>query len=38
MPGFGGTLDSTQLAQVVTYTRVTFGGADPAETVADCAG
>lgn len=38
MPGFAARLDDTQLAAVVTYTRVAFGGADPAQAVDDCTG
>jgi Cytochrome C oxidase, cbb3-type, subunit III len=36
MPAFGGTLSEEQLASVVAFERVRFGGADPAETLTDC--
>ncbi|MGH8951076.1 MAG: c-type cytochrome [Acidimicrobiia bacterium] len=36
MPPFGGTLSEEQLAAVVAFERVRFGGADPAETLVDC--
>jgi Cytochrome C oxidase, cbb3-type, subunit III len=36
MPSFGGTLSEEQLASVVAFERVRFGGADPAETLTDC--
>ena len=36
MPSFGGTLTEEQLASVVAFERVRFGGADPAETLTDC--
>src|SRR5690606_11171005 len=35
MPGFA-TLTEEQLASVVAFERVRFGGADPAETFVDC--
>ncbi len=36
MPQFGTTLTEEQLASVVAFERVRFGGADPAETLTDC--
>lgn len=36
MPQFGSTLTEEQLAAVVAFERVRFGGADPAETLTDC--
>jgi hypothetical protein len=36
MPAFGTTLTEEQLASVVAFERVRFGGADPAETLTDC--
>jgi hypothetical protein len=36
MPAFGDTLSEEQLAAVVAFERVRFGGADPAETLTDC--
>jgi mono/diheme cytochrome c family protein len=36
MPPFGTTLTEEQLAAVVAFERVRFGGADPTETLTDC--
>jgi mono/diheme cytochrome c family protein len=36
MPGFGGTLTDEQLASVVAFERVRFGGGNPDEVLADC--
>ena len=36
MPAFGASLTEEQLASVVTFERVRFGGADSAETLTDC--
>ena len=36
MPGFAGGLTSEEIAAVVLYERVTFGGLDAAEAEADC--
>jgi len=36
MPPFGASLTEEQLAAVVAFERVRFGGADPAETLTDC--
>ena len=36
MPAFGTSLTEEQLASVVAFERVRFGGADPAETLTDC--
>jgi hypothetical protein len=36
MPGFGGTLTEEQLASVVAFERVRFGGGNPDEVLADC--
>jgi hypothetical protein len=36
MPSFGTTLTQEQLASVVAFERVRFGGADPTETLTDC--
>jgi hypothetical protein len=36
MPPFGTTLSEEQLAAVVAFERVRFGGADPTETLTDC--
>jgi len=36
MPPFGASLTEEQLAAVVAFERVRFGGADPTETLADC--
>ena len=36
MPAFGASLSEEQLASVVAFERVRFGGADPAETLTDC--
>jgi hypothetical protein len=36
MPPFGSTLTEEQLAAVVAFERVRFGGADPTETLTDC--
>ncbi|MGH8942055.1 MAG: c-type cytochrome [Acidimicrobiia bacterium] len=36
MPQFGSTLTEEQLAAVVAFERVRFGGADPAETLTAC--
>jgi mono/diheme cytochrome c family protein len=36
MPAFGGQLDDEQLAQVVLYERVAFGGEDLAEAELGC--
>ena len=36
MPPFGTSLTEEQLAAVVAFERVRFGGADPAETLTDC--
>jgi Cytochrome C oxidase, cbb3-type, subunit III len=36
MPPFGSTLSEEQLAAVVAFERVRFGGADPTETLTDC--
>lgn len=36
MPPFGASLSEEQLAAVVAFERVRFGGADPAETLTDC--
>ena len=33
---FGTTLTEEQLASVVAFERVRFGGADPTETLTDC--
>lgn len=38
MPGFGSRLDEEQLASVVIFTRVRFGGLEAAEVAADCLG
>lgn len=38
MPGFGSRLDDAQLASVVTFTRVRFGGLEAVEAAADCLG
>lgn len=36
MPAFGASLTEEQLASVVAFERVRFGGADSAETLTDC--
>jgi hypothetical protein len=36
MPSFGSTLTEEQLAAVVAFERVRFGGADPTVTLTDC--
>lgn len=36
MPGFGGSLSPEQLAAVVAFERVRFGGANQDETLVDC--
>lgn len=36
MPGFGSRLDSDQIRQVVTFTRVVFGEEDPTRVDPDC--
>jgi hypothetical protein len=36
MPAFGASLSEEQLASVVAFERVRFGGADPAQTLTDC--
>ncbi len=36
MPGFGNALSDEQLASVVAFERVRFGGADPAQVLTDC--
>jgi len=36
MPAFGGSLTGEQLAAVVAFERVRFGGANPEETPVDC--
>jgi mono/diheme cytochrome c family protein len=36
MPAFGGTLTPEQLASVVVFERVRFGGVDPAQALSDC--
>lgn len=36
MPGFGGSLSPEQLAAVVAFERVRFGGGNPDEVLADC--
>jgi hypothetical protein len=36
MPGFGGALSAEQLAAVVAYERVRFGGADQEQVAVDC--
>jgi mono/diheme cytochrome c family protein len=36
MPGFGGTLTDEQLAAVVAFERVRFGGQNPDEALVDC--
>jgi hypothetical protein len=36
MPTFGTSLSAEQIAAVASFERVRFGGADPAETLADC--
>jgi mono/diheme cytochrome c family protein len=36
MPSFGNSLSAEQLASVVAYERVRFGGGDPAQTLVDC--
>ncbi|MGH8870478.1 MAG: c-type cytochrome [Acidimicrobiia bacterium] len=36
MPSFGTRLSTEQLASVVAFERVRFGGADPTETLTDC--
>ncbi len=36
MPPFGTVLTEEQLASVVAFERVRFGGADPEQTLADC--
>jgi hypothetical protein len=36
MPTFGSSLSAEQIASVAAFERVRFGGADPAETLADC--
>jgi hypothetical protein len=36
MPSFGTSLSAEQLASVAAFERVRFGGADPAEALADC--
>jgi hypothetical protein len=36
MPSFGTSLSAEQLASVAAFERVRFGGADPAEILADC--
>lgn len=36
MPGFGTSLDETQIAEVALYERVQFGGEDLAQAEADC--
>jgi hypothetical protein len=36
MPGFGGTLTDQEIAAVVLYERVAFGGADPVTEAANC--
>ncbi|MPZ51509.1 MAG: c-type cytochrome [Acidimicrobiia bacterium] len=36
MPGFEGTLSDEEIASVVAFERVRFGGGNPEETLADC--
>jgi len=36
MPAFASTLSEEQLASVVAFERVRFGGSDPGETLIDC--
>jgi mono/diheme cytochrome c family protein len=36
MPGFGSLLNSDQIRQVVTFTRVQFGGDSPTRAASDC--
>jgi cytochrome c553 len=36
MPAFASSLSAEQIASVAAFERVRFGGADPAETLADC--
>jgi hypothetical protein len=36
MPSFGDSLSAEQIAAVVAFERVRFGGANPEETLADC--
>lgn len=36
MPGFGASLTPEQLASVVAYERITFGGGDPDTVLVDC--
>ena len=36
MPAFGGTLTPEQLASVVVFERVRFGGVEPAQALSDC--
>lgn len=36
MPSFGSSLSPEQIASVVAFERVRFGGANPEETLADC--
>jgi mono/diheme cytochrome c family protein len=36
MPSFGGSLSAEQIAAVVAFERVRFGGAAPDETLTDC--
>ncbi|MGA7271237.1 MAG: c-type cytochrome [Acidimicrobiia bacterium] len=36
MPSFGSQLDSNQIRQVVTFTRVEFGLEDPARASSEC--
>jgi hypothetical protein len=36
MPSFGSSLSEEQLASVVAFERVRFGGADPAQVLTDC--
>jgi hypothetical protein len=36
MPSFGSSLSAEQIASVVAFERVRFGGANPEETLADC--
>ena len=36
MPGFDGSLSAEQIASVVSFERVRFGGGDPDQTLIDC--
>jgi hypothetical protein len=36
MPSFGNSLSAEQIASVVAFERVRFGGAAPDETLTDC--